>query len=409
MRRTCVPLLCAALILSLATPVAHAQASPPVTLDAVLQAALQQHPLLRAAQAQADAADAAVEQAGARPNPTLGIEQEDTRRDSRTTTVQLSQALELGGQRAARIGLARSRHELVQVELAARRAEVRAGAIQAFFEALVAQERVQVAEESLGLAAAGTAAVERRVTAGKVSPMEESRARVAEATARIELRQAQAEQQAALRALGLAMGLDGAAPSPLAGRADDLPVPPGPQALEERLAQSPALRRAHGEVQQAQAAYELERARRVPDLTVSLGAKRSRELGRQQALIGVSIPLPVFDANQGAQREALRRRDAAQALAEAEALRLRAEARQAVDQWQARVDEAQALQQELLPAARRAHEAASSGFALGKFSALEVLDAQGSWLQARTRQLQVLAQVHRAAAEFERRLGAPQP
>ena len=42
-----------------------------------------------------------------------------------------------------------------------------------------------------------------------------------------------------------------------------------------------------------------ERAKRVPDLTVTLGAKRAADMGRTQAVIGLSIPLPLLDRNQG--------------------------------------------------------------------------------------------------------------
>ncbi|MET0333783.1 MAG: TolC family protein [Rhizobacter sp.] len=430
MRRTCVPLLCTALI----TPYAYGQATtPPVsqpvsppqaasvsasaasapatsgglTLDAAVQTALRQNPLLRAAEADVAASRGAMDQAGVLPNPSLGVDQEDTRRETRTTTVMLSQAFELGGKRAARVELARSGRDLAMADLAARQAEVRASTIQAFFNALIAQERAKVAEESLGIAASGSAAAARRVTAGKVSPIEETRARVAEATTRIELRQAQAERQMALRALSLAMGVSEGSVGPLDGRADTLPTPPSTETVAQRLQQAPSLRRAHSEVQRANAAYELERARRIPDLTVSLGAKRAAETGRNQPMIGVSIPLPLFDSNKGAQLETLRRRDAAQALAESEEQRLRSEVLQTLDQLQARASEAQTLRQDVLPGAQSAYEATSRGFDLGKFSFLEVLDAQRTWLQARTQYLQSLAEVYRATAELERRLGSP--
>lgn len=430
MRRTYVPLLCAALI----TPMAHGQATKPapanqalqlstatsasapgsfaragagLSLEAAVQMALRQNPLLRAAEAEVAASRGAIDQAGVLPNPSLGVDQEDTRRETRTTTIMLSQAFELGGKRAARVQLAHSGRNLAMAELATREADVRAGTIQAFFDALIAQERVKVAEESLGIAASGAAAAARRVTAGKVSPTEETRARVAEAASRIELRQAQADYQSALRALSLVMGVTEGALGQLDGRADTVPQPPTHASIAQRLSQAPALRRAQSEVQRASAAYELERARRIPDVTVSLGVKRAPEIGRNQPMISVSVPLPLFDTNNGALLETLRRRDAAQALAKAEEQRIRSEVLQNIDQLQARASEAQALRQDVLPGARSAYEAASRGFELGKFSFLEVLDAQRTWLQARTQYLQSLAEVHRAAAELERRLGSP--
>lgn len=426
MRRTVVPLLLAALT----TPHAFGQATPPavpplhppgvaasgsasgavttpgLTLDVAVQTALRQNPQLQAAELEVQASAGGVRQAGALPNPTLGFEQEDTRRDTRSTTVQLSQLLELGGKRAAREQLARRNRDLAENALASLLAEIKANTTQAFFDALIAQERVRVAEESVRIATGGTAAANRRVTAGKVSPTEETRARVAEANARIELRQAQAERLASLHALTALMAVPDGSVIQVDGRAETLPVLPSGDSLVRRMEQSPVLQRAQLEVQRAQAAYDLERARRVPDVTLSVGAKRSQELGRNQPVIGISIPLPVFDTNQGAQLEALRRRDAAQATAQAELLRLRSEVLQAADQLQARSSEVQMLQQEVLPGAQSAYEAASRGFELGKFGFLDVLDAQRTWLQARAQYLNALAQAHRAAAELERRLGS---
>lgn len=160
------------------------------------------------------------------------------------------------------------------------------------------------------------------------------------------------------------------------------------------------------EVQRAEAAFNLERARGVPDVTVGLGAQRAPDIGRTQPLISVSIPIPLFDRNQGAQFQALRKRDAAQAMAQAEEQRLRSEVLQAVDQLNARTDEIEALRRDVLPGAQTSYEAARRGFELGKFGFLDVLDAQRTFLQARGQYFTALSQAHRLSAEIDRRLGS---
>ena len=57
------------------------------------------------------------------------------------------------------------------------------------------------------------------------------------------------------------------------------------------------------------------------------------------------------------------------------------------------------------PGAQSAYEAARTGFELGKFSFLDALDAQRTWLQVRSQYFAAVAQVHRNAAEIERQLG----
>lgn len=45
---------------------------------------------------------------------------------------------------------------------------------------------------------------------------------------------------------------------------------------------------------------------------MSVGVKRAQEVGRNQVVLGVSIPLPLFDRNAGSQLQALRRVDQAE-------------------------------------------------------------------------------------------------
>lgn len=376
-----------------------------LTLRDAIELAWSGHPELTAAKREIEAQDAARLQAGALPNPQLGFEVEDTRRQTRTTTVQLSQPIELGGKRSARIAAAERGRDIAEVQLAARRADIRASVAGAYFDALIAQERVRLAEAALQLAQGASLAAAKRVIAGKVSPVEETKAKVAEAGVRVELVQAHGELQTALHDLAAAMGSKGPVIERVGGAADELPSVPPAMELEQRLTASPALRLALLEVDRQSARVELERARRVPDLTVTLGAQRSEELGRNQALIGLSVPLPIFDTNRGNLLEALRRQDKAREEADAAAVRLRAEAQRALQRLSTARAEVEALRGEIVPGAQNAYDAATKGFELGKFSFLEALDAQRTLLQARTQYLRALAQAHRAGAELDRILG----
>ena len=173
-------------------PMSPARAiAPPLTLANAVQLALAQHPELAAARREVDATLGALDQAGVYQNPALSVELEDLRQGRRTTTVMLSQPFELGGKRAARIAAAERAADVARAQLQARQSDLRAGVTAAFFDALIAQERVQLAQASLALAQTGSQAAGQRVQAGKVSPVEETRARLAEAGVRLELLQAQ--------------------------------------------------------------------------------------------------------------------------------------------------------------------------------------------------------------------------
>ncbi|MGI4847706.1 MAG: TolC family protein, partial [Janthinobacterium lividum] len=65
--------------------------------------------------------------------------------------------------------------------------------------------------------------------------------------------------------------------------------------------------KARSELAHQQAIAKMERTRRFADVSVTLGARRSEELGRTQAIIGLSMPIPLFDTNQGLILEFMRR------------------------------------------------------------------------------------------------------
>jgi len=411
-------LLSVAVMTSLAITAAHpgqavaqtpgnSAAADPLTLSVALKRAFGASPELGVARLEREAAQGAVMQGQARPNPVASYAVEDTRQATRTTTLQLSQPIELGGKRAARINAAERGRDIAAAELAAREAEVRADVTGHFFGVVAAQEGVRLAQDSVELARHASDAAAKRVQAGKVSPVEETRSRVAQANARLELSKAQSELGVARQRLAASWGDPEPRFSQAQGSVDDLPELISLDALQARLASSPNLQRAQFEIERRQALVDLERARRMPDVTVSLGIKRDEQFGRNQALIGVSFPIPVFDSNRGNLVEALKRQDKAQDEHAALQNRLNSEAFEARERLRSAREQAQTLSRDVLPGAQSAYEAAGKGFQLGKFNFLDVLDAQRTLFQARSQYLRALADAHRAVADVERLLGQP--
>ena len=132
---------------------------------------------------------------------------------------------------------------------------------------------------------------------------------------------------------------------------------------------------------------------------------RATEVGRNQLVVGVSVPLPVLDSNRGNQLQALRLADQAEEQLLATRVQLQAQLFEARELLQSSREQARQLAEEVLPTARTAYELASRGFALGKFAYLDVLDAQRTWSEARSQYLDQLLATHRAAADIDRLLG----
>ncbi|MFC7287384.1 TolC family protein [Herminiimonas glaciei] len=377
-----------------------------LTLEAALALALDGNADLSAARNEAAAVDATIKQAGLIPNPEVSVQLEGAQRDTRTTTWLVNQPIELGGKRTARINAASRAYDTAYADLNSKRAEIRALVITAFFNVLNAQERLRLAEASLQLAQRGSLVASRRVAAGKVSPVEETKARVAEANVRLELSQAKSELVIARKRLAATWGNPVPRFPQAQGNVESLPALPQWPELNARLNQSPLLIRARHELERLQAVAEVEKSRRIPDVTVSMGVKQNGDAGNQ-AVVGLSIPFPMFDRNQGNILESLRRVDKARDELNATEIRLDGEMAQAYERLNTTRIEADTLQRDILPGAQSAYDAATTGFEFGKFNFLDVLDAQRTLLQARSQYLRTLAEAHSAAAEIDRILGAP--
>lgn len=382
-----------------------ASALPALTLQAALARALQANPGLNAARHELLAQDGAVLQAGARPNPTLSLDLQDRRRETRETTWQLSQPLELGGKRAARMAAAEKGREHAAAGFDAQRTELHAQVVGAFYDVLIAQERLRLAQDALQLAKRASDTTARRVAAGKVSPVEETRARVAESGVRLE----QSQAVAALATARQRLAAMWASPAPdfeqAEGRLDPLPEMPDAALLAARRSGAPNVQLARRALEQRKAESQLALANRTPDLTLSVGVKRAEEMGRNQALLGFSVPLPLFDRNRGNVLESAQRANKAEAELNAATLQLDSDLAQAVADLSTARETVAALRNDILPGAISAYDAATKGFEFGKLGFIDVLDAQRTLLQVRAQHLNALADGHRAAAAIEHLLG----
>ncbi len=401
------PLLAAAQAPALLTaqPKAYSPQSAPLTLEAAISRAFSTNPGLRSAGRDLDIAAGQRTQAGAIPNPELSYLSEGIKNDARTTTVQINQALELGGKRSARIALAEREQDLASADLASYRSTLRADVVTAFFDVLTAQERLLLAQATQELSQKVTGVAARRVIAGKISPVEETRARVAEASTKIELSQAANDLALAKRRLAATWGSSEPMVGPVATPAMPAGANPTTDELLARLPAAPQITRSRREIDRQKALADVERSRRYPDLTVSLGSKRDEQIGQRQTVVGLAIPLPLFDRNQGNLASALRRTDKARDELLAVQNKLSSDLGQASLRLNAAASELAILRDEILPGAHSAYDAGTRGFEAGKFSFIDVLDAQRTLFQAKTQYVRALGESHRAAADIERIIG----
>jgi outer membrane protein, heavy metal efflux system len=376
-----------------------------IDLPSAIRLALE-GPRLRAAGHEAAASAAAIGQAGHYPNPTLEYLREGEQAGTRTTTVQLNQPIELGGKRRARVALAASTAALARGDLAALRQEVRAEVIAGWHAVLAAQQRQQLATTLAGLAAKGIEVAERQVAAGKVSPIDATRARLAAVDAATELNAAQAELAIARTRLGALVGRPGEALVLAPGQDAAPPALKPLAALLADAAQALPVRRARSQLAAQEAQTQVERAARLPDLTLSVGSQKIDEVARRQAVVGVSLPLPLFNRNEGNLLAALRRSDKARDEVAAAETAAASDIGTAYTRYEQARNEAAMLRADVIPSAQSAYELTLTGFEHGKFAFLDVLDAQRTWARVQLRQWTATQEAWRAYADLARLAGA---
>jgi cobalt-zinc-cadmium efflux system outer membrane protein len=396
-----------------AVPAAEVQeASAELTLRQALGLAFARNPDLAAFSWEVRSGDPRILQAGLIPNPELGVEfenflgSEPSRRfETLETTLSISQLVELGGKRAARIGLASSEKEVSLWDYEAKRADVAAEVAKSFVEVLSAQERYALVEEMARLAKEVLDVVSARVTAGKISPVEETKASVAWSISGIDLERAKLALVGARKKLAATWGNAKPIFSKAVGQLDRLtPIPP-PEALADRVSRNPDVARWAAEMEQRKATLALERANRIPDVTISGGVRRSREVNDTTFLFSATIPLPLFNRNQGKILESQYRISKAESERAGTGNRVLTALSDAYQALAAGYVEATTLKTAVLPGARSAFDAATEGFRQGKFGYLDVLDAQRTLFEARGQYVEALGAYHKAVADTERLIG----
>ena len=387
-----------------------AAAEQSITLEAATALALQTNPNIAVVLRGREVESAQALQAASRPNPTLSGQIEDLRSQNRIATIAISQQLETAGKRDKRMAAADATLAMADADIVIAQAEISAKTYAAFYQVLAAQQAQTLAQELLQIATTSKQTTAKRVLAGKVSPVEETKAKVAEAGLKIDLANASQQLLSAKQRLTSSwkVGLEANIHEDYraVGELEKLGNIPTLDDLMAQLTDSPRLKKASLAVTQKQALSAIEQSKQTPDVTVSLGAQRNEELGGiTQAIIGLSIPIPVFDKNQGNLQSA--KAHEYQSIDEKTVLenQLRTELVDAYSRSQLQVEASNMYQQEILPGAQSAYEAARKGFEFGKFSFLEVLDAQRTLFQAKTQHLQTLALARIAEADIQHILG----
>lgn len=396
---------------ALTLTLSYAEASsegPVLTLEAAIRRAVAAAPSLRASEEELRGTVAEIGQAGVRPNPEVGLEAEDilgsgdfSGFDSSQTTLAIGKRFERGGKREARISLAESKRDIAWLRRARERLDVILAAQKAYVEVLAAAAARTNAANRYRLAADLEKTVKKRVDAALDSAAAAQRIAIQTLEARTNLDQAQRALNLVKRQLSMLWREQWTGYSVDERRLYAIngigALPNGfPRERIPDIALSTAAQN------KADAAIALEVAHAKQDPTIRLGVRHLAESDDVAAVVSFSIPLALFDTNQGNIDRAIAERSKA----EWEAVEFRRgfdrQVARLVDMINAAKSEALGIRANMIPKAEQALSATRQGYERGAFTYLEVLEAQRTLRDLQAREISALRKFHLAKAELDR-------
>ncbi|MFA5957797.1 TolC family protein [Hyphomicrobium sp.] len=383
-----------------------------LSLREAVELALAYSPATKAAFVEIDARRADATQASYRVNPQLSYEIENFGGNKSKVafgeaeqTATLSQVIELGDKRVKRLAAANLETSLAGWDFETTRVVVAARAADLFVDALAAQERWVVLREFAAVAEEIRSGVEARVQGGKSSPIDLDRAVASVARANALAEAERGRFDAARARLSNFWGVDRPTFASVKGRLGLDRRAPSLAAVRAFLENNPQLARWSDEVGRRYAALDLERAKSVPDITVGAGVRQLAGDNATALVASVSLPLQIFDANQGniaaAERRAVK--------AEFDAAAARNELVQSLvgvlGELSVANAQVTAFESKVLPAAQSAFDRTRAGYDGGKFDFLGVLDTQRTLFEARLELLNARAEYEKARVKAEALIG----
>lgn len=403
------------------TSTAVAQTPAEVGLHAALQRAVAQHPLVEAARARVAGARGARRTARALPNPVLTYWVENLGGPGRGTPNALDRETQVFGtlpleplfQRWPRMRGADQDVRAADAELVRARQMVALDAARAFHRVAAAQIAVDAAEDIRSrlaeLVTFNQARVEEGVTAEADfirTWVERDRVAASVTLERVELARARAEL-----ATYLGMGLTAFGGDSLRVVVEDTAVGGGEASLRplaELVSQArkarPDLAAARARAAAARAEVGFQRALTVRQIGATVGAKRTA--GATSVLVGVSLPIPLFDRNRGEVQRAASERTAAEQELEWSERQAEADVAAAYEAARLLTDQARRLRGGFLERAEESRRIALAAYQEGAVSLLQALDASRTLADARVTYYRTLFAQRQSVLELQAAIGA---
>lgn len=382
-----------------------------LTLDEVLRLVANKNPILKALEYERLAAAGNLRQAGLWPNPEFEAEFEEIGWDApglseSELTLALSQELELFGQRGARKRLAQTQAGTVDFESDVRAFDLYLEVKHRFYTVAHAQEALRLAEASLRLANDIAENISYRIGKGAGLHSELLLAQIEQQRAQLNL-----EQQKQLKATAEAnlVALWETPSTPIAVIAEREPELTAllrmAEELTEQVDSTRTITHLRNQSAVARAEYALSRAEMRPSVTLSGGVKHLEATNTKSLVFGISLPLPLFNRNQGTRESIAAKLRSLDHQIESQRFDASAALQTHLLGLRNLIQRHDMLDEGLLPTAEAAYQSLHDAYESGRIPYTQLLEVERSLNELRNEHNDMLLELHQRTIELERLTG----
>lgn len=376
----------------------------PLTLTQLEQLALTRNPTIPQAASLVQQQQGLRRQAGLYPNPVAGYVRSDADRSgqSQTDGVFLSQEFVTAGK--LRLARAQGGQEVNwrNWQLNAQQMRVLNDVRIRYYEVLGARAAVQSASEMVRLAEEGVRATEQLLKEKQGTRPDLLQAEIQLSLARTSFQDAEYRQRSAEQQLVNVVGVADLPPTAVAGSLEeDVPELDWQTSLQQLLDSSPLLKAQEAEIRSEQYALRLARAQAIPNVNVQVVAQRDHIMKYSNVTTLISLPIPLFNRNQGniVNVEGILRQEQR----EYERLRLALSDQLAASfrSYQTLRVQAERLRKEVLPRAKENLDLTTQGYKLRRLDFPRVLSARQVYSQASLAYIDAMTELHKVLVEIK--------
>ncbi|MCW9059262.1 MAG: TolC family protein [Gammaproteobacteria bacterium] len=398
----------------LSVPIAFA-APPdtPLTLSQAVVRVLESNPQLQAADFDTRAAVERIRQQGQSTPYELGVEMENFAGSGSAsgtrgleTTLSLGRVLETGEKPLRRSAVAQLEAGLLRHDQDAQRLDLLAETARRFLALARAQAEREFALQRLGLTQQTLDTVEQRYRIGKAPAAEHYRMQIEMARAELALEETDHLLNNGRRQLAVMWGAYEPGFETVQAEILHLDTEPELASLDQTIELNPAIARLATQARLAEARLLLTRTRARPDLDLRAGIRHANDTDDVGLVLSLRMPLGSAGRSGAYSDEAESLAAREPLLAQDRKLGLRATLYALHQELLHARDRFETYQDRIIPAAGQALADYRQGYAVGRYSLLELSAAQDTLLDARLELLSAANDHHAARIEIDRLVGA---